>query len=178
MGSGEPPPGQLPADEPAHKAKLWCSNDFVEVPESDGWKHVGAKRWAKDVPGALGTQVSPIGTVSRRVTRDTRTDHSVEDFWVNASTSRRRTLSSFRVPRDCRFEVDLDEAEDVERVNPEDVPLPASEATLFRGTSARVNCMAVGRPDLQFCSKVISRRMATPCMGRLGSTEEIGSIPY
>ena len=44
----------------------------------------------------------------------------------------------------------------------EDKPLPTSEHTKFRGTSARGNYLAADRPDCQFAAKEICRWMAAP----------------
>ena len=40
--------------------------------------------------------------------------------------------------------------------------LPPKEATLFRRAAARVNYVALGRPDLSFASRVAASKMSTP----------------
>ena len=42
-------------------------------------------------------------------------------------------------------------------------PLGKSAATEYRALAARLNYLALDRPDLQFPAKVISKYMATPC---------------
>ena len=53
-------------------------------------------------------------------------------------------------------------------------PLPAAQATQYRGFAARLNFLAQDRPDLLYASKEASRRMSGPCAGDWGLLKRIG----
>ncbi len=50
----------------------------------------------------------------------------------------------------------------------DDPALSPTKASRFRAVVARMNCKALGRLDLQFATKDLSRRMANPTKGDWG----------
>ena len=52
-----------------------------------------------------------------------------------------------------------------ENVEENDVPMNATDATLFRQVAARANYLAQDRPDIQFAVKEICAHMAEPSEG-------------
>ena len=60
------------------------------------------------------------------------------------------------------------------RDNDDEVLLAGEEATLYRAIVARLNYLAQDRPDLQYASKEVSRRMATPRRGDWAALKRIG----
>ena len=48
----------------------------------------------------------------------------------------------------------------------ESEPLPPHAATEYRALAARLNYLALDRPDLQFATKEIARHMAAPTVAR------------
>ena len=42
------------------------------------------------------------------------------------------------------------------------IPMNDSDKSKFRGIAARINYLAMDRPDLQFAAKCLSRKMASP----------------
>ena len=66
-------------------------------------------------------------------------------------------------------EVNLTETSQREKTAWEDIELCPKEASKYRAAAARLNYLALDRPDILFASKECSRRMSAP---RNGDSEE------
>lgn len=124
----------------------------------DGWTWVRGARWKKDVVQARELAVPAHGQWMRRIVTDKHTGDLVENLWVSPSTCKGKRHKVLRMARDVTVEVDVCAVDEVK----EEELLVGKDVTAFRAISARVNFMAVDRPDVQFCSKEASRCMAAP----------------
>ena len=58
--------------------------------------------------------------------------------------------------------------------------LEGEEATRYRALVARLNCIALDRPDIQYAVKDAAKRMSAPCAPpppRLETAQEVGTLP-
>ena len=112
----------------------------------------GAKRFPK----------VPAKGMTRRATRDMNTGKVLEDQWIDSRTHTRLIKRELREPRDIEVRIHLTAEEKEEQLAWGDVELPAHEASQFRAASARLNSVALDRPDVMLAAKECSRRMARP----------------
>ena len=79
----------------------------------------------------------------------------------------RRVARAFKKPKDIDVivEVNLAEVPTAEATPWEDVELCPREASEYRAAAARLNYLALDRPDILFASKECSRRMSAPRNG-------------
>ena len=129
--------------------------------ERDGWSHEGGLRWKKVVKDASEVPHPWAGQTLRRVTRGAEDGALIEDLWVYPGMSDKRRSKVLKEKKDVIVEVDVCEEEEGSDDGGRE-PLSSKDATAFRAIAARINFMAVDRPDLQYCSKEASRCMAQP----------------
>ena len=141
--------------------------------EEGGWQHLRGARWQREFPKAESMPLPSGVQVVRRIVRDAESRQLMDDQWLAPGVDMRRVMRSLRRPRNLSVEVEVS-ACDEQSTAGDDEPLSASEATQFRAVSARVNYVSMDRPDIQFCSKDISRCMASPVKGDWGKLKKLG----
>ena len=136
-----------------------------DVLANSGWTQNGTVRWRNTMREAIEMAKPPQGGVARRITRDADTGKLVEDLWIGRATSKRLIGRQLRSVKNIVVDIELDAVDEDEIVAWEDQPMTPAEQTRYRGTAARVNFLAVDRPDLQYASKETARQMANPTNG-------------
>ena len=116
----------------------------------------------------------PIGSMSRRTTRDANTGALMEDLWVDSRTADKRVRRALKAPTDIECTIEMNSADAPTTEEFEMAPMQPKEASLFRAIVARINFLAQDRVDLQFASKECSRRMSSPKNGDWAALKRIG----
>ena len=148
-------------------------SDVFWVMSVDGWTRTAQGGWEKTFLGATSVGRPPIGTMRRRVTRDTDNGGLMEDLVISALTPEKRVNKSLAKPRNVSVEVYLDETE-VDDQKWLDSPMEPKEQSLYRAVTARINFLAMDRADLQFASKECSRHMSAPLNKHWVALKRIG----
>lgn len=133
-------------------------------------------RWRKAFEGARNMVVNPAGVLKRRTTRDVAGGHVIEDLIVNEYTPGRRLSQSLRRPRDIEVEVEISAVDDQDEASDvpwSELPMEAAEATRYRAIAARLNYLAMDRPDLLYTAKECARSMAAPRNGDLDRLKRV-----
>ena len=127
-----------------------------------GWVPLGTGQWMQQLKGAVCFPPMPASGVTRRTTRDLGTGKLVEDLWLKPSTPQRLIKRQFKEPVDIevRLETGVEYEDKGEGWKSE--PMSPADCSLFRAATARLNFLALDRPDVQYSSKECSRKMANP----------------
>ena len=144
---------------------------------ADGWSEGNDHLWRKHVESAEWMPTCDVSgiDVTHSIVRDGLTGVLIYDS-AGACTNSGRSLSelnkahrAFRRPRsvDICVEVNLAEVESDPKATMtwEETPLCPREASEYRAASARLNYLALDRPDILYASKECSRRMSSPRNG-------------
>ena len=135
---------------------------------ASGWARAPriCNAWEKKFVGATGMIELPVRGVSRRTTRTADDQILVEDLIMKPGTPEKLITRQFRAPNDIHVVLELADIEQEEKDKPWEERLMAPhDQTRYRASAARVNFLAIDRPDLQYASKESSRRMANPTNG-------------
>ena len=95
--------------------------------------------------------------------QDRCTGAAIHDSAGSTHYDNGRLSRTFRMPRDVDVivEVNLSEDPSAQPASWEDMELSPREASEYRVAAARLNYLAMGRPDILFASKECSRRMSS-----------------
>ena len=160
------------SNQPTDEAGPKPVEDLMTIMTANGWEFLdagcgpfSAGRWRRQDAGAHSMIMPPTGIVTRRTTRVTGSTEKLEDLWIDHLTSNRLLHRAFRKPSDIETIVEIQAVNSTECEIAEDLsPMVDKDASLFRAISARINFLAQDRPDLQFASKEMSRRMSNPLL--------------
>ncbi len=108
-----------------------------------------------------------VGHVTLLVVRDRESGIAIHDSAGSTHFDNGRSSRVFRTPRivDVVAEVNLAEEPSSQPLSWEETTLCPREASEYRASSARLNYLALDRPDILFASKEVSRRMSSPRNG-------------
>ena len=134
---------------------------------ADGWSEGQDGLWRKSFENAEWMPKCELGHVTHSVVRDQATGVAIHDSAGATHYDNGRLTRAFRVPRsvDMVVEINLAEEPSAEPLSWEETPVGAREASEYRAASARLNYLALDRPDILFASKECSRRMSSPRNG-------------
>ena len=93
------------------------------------------------------------------------TNYIIEDLTVKSDTDLRKTNKKFKQRKDIEVVIEVDESASKHGTSWEEEEMSDSEATRYRAIAARLNFLAIDRPDLMFAAKECSRKMARPQNG-------------
>ena len=127
-----------------------------------GWVPLGSGQWMQQLKGALCFPPMPASGVARRTTRELSTGKLVEDLWLKASTPQRLIKRQFREPMDLEVRIETGVDYEEKERGWMDEPMSSKDCSQYRAATARLNFLALDRPDIQYSSKECSRRMASP----------------
>ena len=140
---------------------------------ADGWTQGADGLWTKAFERANRIPKCAMGGMVRLLARDRESGSIIYDSDRTARAQAPSTV--FKKPRsiDMIAEVNLAEGSDDGPVAWQDVELDAAGASEYRAASARLNYLALDRPDILFASKECSRRMAAPRNGDWSAIKRI-----
>ena len=145
--------------------------DIEYVMSASGWDKIGTGNWKKAFRGATSVGRPPIGTMTRRVTRDIDTGALMEDLTLSALVPEKRINKKLSRPRNVEVEVHMGEDHSEDWL---DLPMSGKEQSLYRAVTARINFLALDRADLQYASKECSRYMSAPLNRHWVALKRIG----
>ena len=132
-----------------------------ELMKVDGWTKMGEDDWYIMLEDAVHLPSIPAGRLVRRRVADANTGETIHDIVVGPATKKSQVVKKLRQARDIIVYVTL-AAEEVAKKGWEDEPMVPADATRYRAATARLNFLALDRPDLQYSSKECSRVMSAP----------------
>ena len=108
-----------------------------------------------------------VGCVTHAVVRDQSTGVVIHDSAGSTQFDSGRLSRAFKVPRnvDVIAEINMAEEPSAQPTSWEETELGPREASEYRAAAARLNYLALDRPDILFASKECSRRMSAPRNG-------------
>ena len=133
---------------------------------ADGWAQGPDKLWRKRFEKAEWLPTCDVGHVTHSIARDSTSGVLISDSAHISASRKSMPARAFRRPRDVDLcaEVDLNADKESARAW-EDEELCPKEASEYRAAAARLNYLALDRPDILFASKECSRRMSAPRNG-------------
>ena len=145
----------FPASRESHRRAVLCA---------EGWLEGDDKLWRKSFTGAEWMPRCEVGFVTHSVVRDRTPGVVIHDSAGATQFDNGRLSRAFRVPRDVDMVVEVNMTEDPsdQPVSWEDMELGPRESSEYRTAAARLNYLALDRPDILFASKECSRRMSSP----------------
>ena len=117
-----------------------------------GWTPAGGGGWRKDFIREVKMPTIEGVRLKSRTTRDLNTGALVESLVMSPATKPKQLKRMLKHPRDVSVIVEVDELESVE-MPWEEEPLEGEDASLFRAVAARLNYLAVDRPDILLSAK-------------------------
>jgi hypothetical protein len=128
---------------------------------ADGWSEGQDGLWRKSFDDAEWMPKCEVGHVTHAVVRDRATGVAIHDSTGSTHFDNGRLMRAFRILRnvDMIGEFNFAEEPSTEPLSWEETPIGAREASEYRAASARLNYLALDRPDILFASKEWSRRM-------------------
>ena len=116
---------------------------------SHGWnKNESTNHWMTDVADVCSVPTALFGFVKRRVVTDSETGHIVETFLSGPTTKPEQVHRNFKKPRSVHVVLEVYEKKGEESVDWEDQAMAPEEQARYRALAARLNFLAVDRPDL------------------------------
>ena len=142
-----------------------------------GWIQGPDKLWRKRFKNAEWLPTCDVGHVTHSIVRDSTSGVLISDS-AHVSTSRRpMPVKAFKRRRDVDVCAEVDLSADKESGRSwEDEELCPKEASEYRAAAARLNYLALDRPDILFASKECSRRMSAPRNGDWTAIKRIGRV--
>ena len=125
-------------------------------------KDEAANHWTIDVTDALSVATAPFGFVKSRVVTDSKSGHTVETRLPSPTTTPEQVHRSFKSASDVHVVMEVYEKEGEESMAWKDQEMLPEDQTRYRALAARLNFLAVDRPDLLHAAKMCSRRMSKP----------------
>ena len=104
----------------------------------------------------------PFGFVKSRVVTDSNTEHVVETLVPSLTTRPEQPHRNFKSARSVQVVMEVYGNSGEESIAWEDQEMLPDDQTRYRALSARLNFLAVDRPDLLYAAKECSRRMSKP----------------
>ena len=134
---------------------------------ADGWSEGTDSLWRKTFNNAEWMPRCDAGYVTHTVVRDRTSGVAIHDSAGSTHFDSGRLSRAFKTPRDVDVIVEINLAEDPsgQPKSWEDTELGPREASEYRACSARLNYLALDRPDILFASKECSQRMSSPRNG-------------
>ena len=125
---------------------------------AEGWLEVSDNLWRKSFTAAEWMPRCGIGYVSHSVVRDKLTGAVIHDSAGATQFDSGRMSRAFRVPRDVNMVVEINMAEDRahSHCRGRRQYWVSHEASEYRAAAARLNYLALDRPDILFASKECS----------------------
>ena len=131
--------------------------------EKHGWSRGEADGvWSIEVEDTLSIPTAPFGFVKSRVANDMKTGHVIETLLTGPTTKPGQVHRSLKKSRDVRVVLEVYQSKDEVAQSWEEQDMAPGEQTRYRALAARLNFLAVDRPDLLFAAKECSRRMSRP----------------
>ena len=118
-------------------------------------------RWTMEIDEAISLPRVPCGVLVSREVYDIDTGKLIDSVKVTPTTKPSQLNKKFKVAKNIRVEMDV-VAEGSITIPWEDQPMEATRATQYRALAARLNFMAVDRPDMLYTAKECSRHMSKP----------------
>ena len=125
-------------------------NDIDDWLKAHGWQHRDDGYWTIRVSDTLSIPTAPFGFVKSRVVTDTDTGHIVETFMAGSSTK----------PEQVHRNLEVYEKKGEAFQTWDEQDMISEDRTMYRALAARLNFLAVDRPDLLYAEKECSRRMS------------------
>ena len=113
--------------------------DVEALMNADGWTCDADGRYGKTQLGATEMLRPPIGSMSRRTTRDANTGALMEDLWVDSLTADKQIRRALKAPTDLEGMVEMNSIDEPTTEEVEMAAMEPKEASLFRAIVARVN---------------------------------------
>ena len=134
---------------------------------ADGWVEGTDKLWRKIFDNAEWMPKCAIGYVTHAVVRDRATGVTIHDTAGSTHFDCSRLPRVFRKLRNVDMVAEINLAEDpsTQPLSWEETELCPREASEYRACAARLNSLALVRPDILFASNKCSWRMSAPVMG-------------
>ena len=105
---------------------------------------------------------APFGFVKSRVVTGSDTGHIVETFLSGPTTKREQVHRNFKKPRSVHVVLEVYEKKGEESIDWDNQAIVPEEQTRYHGLAARLNVLAVDRPDLLYAAQGCSKRMSSP----------------
>ena len=112
--------------------------------------------------GTFYIPTAPFLFVKSRVVTDSYTGHIVEMFLSGPTTKPEQVHRNHNKPRSVDVVLEVHEKKGEELIDWDDQAMAPEEQTCYRALAARLNFLAVDRPDLLYAVKECSRRMSSP----------------
>ena len=141
---------------------------------AEGWIEGPDRLWRKSLVDAEWLPKCEIGYVTHAVVEDRSSGVTIHDTAGSTHFDCSRLPRAFRTPRDVDMVVEFHLAEDpsAQPLSWEETELCPREASEYRAAAAaRLNYLALDRPDILFASNDCLRRMPVPPERGLGSTQ-------
>ena len=146
------------------RSRMEAEENRSQTLEDGGWAQCETG-WKKTFVQTDEVAAVPVPGVKRRTMRNATSGKLIEDLWLRHDTSERVLRRKLRALTDIDVVIELDEVADVDDTAWEDIVMEPEQQTQYRAIAARVNFLAVDRPDLQYASKETSRLMSSPTNG-------------
>ena len=135
-------------------------NNIDDWMMNHGWtKNDDENVWNVAVRVTMAIPIAPHGHAKTRVVRDIQSGHTVETFLAGPGTKPEQVHRSFKGPRDIGVVMEVYGQKDEVATDWEDQAMAPEEQTRYRPIAARLNFLAVDRPDLLYAAKECSSRM-------------------
>ena len=132
-----------------------------EFMEADGWKNIGDGTWRIELQEALYLPRIPSGKLTRRKVIDLDSGATIHDILGGPATKPSQITKRLRDARNIAVEATL-ESEPIATADWGSEAMAPEDATRYRAITARLNFLALDRPDLQYPLKECSRVMSAP----------------
>ena len=103
---------------------------------------------------------APVGSVKCRVVADSKSGHVVETLVPSPTTRPEQIHRNFRSARSVQVVMEVYDKSGEESISWEDQEMLPEDQTRYRAQAARLNFLAVDRPDLLYAAKESSRLMS------------------
>ena len=135
--------------------------DGKTLMEQCGWTNRGSDKWSIETLCDGELPKCPYGEISRRDVTDTDTGETINKVRIVPGMKKYRICHSIDKPR--RVEVVMTVGHDKNKEQCwEDQAMPPTDASRYRALAARLNFLAIDRPDVLYTAKECSRHMSAP----------------